>query len=230
VGFKSGCKRLIQNMIPSEVNPILIASMGRSGSTLLFDATRRSVAVARFGVSGAANFLLKVATDSAWDIANTTFKDGVVYKTHDFPEALPMNLTAKKLKTIYVYGLASDAAISVYSCLDRYGREWVDDHFRHLHANGAVEDLIHRDVLRIEDQLDRWTAEGGAERLIVRYSALWDNVDQISDYLGVKVSLPQRIEREGAIRVSESDVLSCKATYQELDNRILGMPDLLVYK
>lgn len=202
--------------------PVVVASMGRAGSTLVFDALVEGMALRRFGRAGQRLGLERLVRSWAFDLTQTPLIGGVVYKTHDFP---PPGLAQHNPKIVYVFGSASQAAVSVHSCVDRYGRAWVDQHFRHLRARGRFEDMWTQDVLRFEDQIDAWTQVADLDVLAVKFDALWDHERTMSDFLGVRVKLPPRRDRLAAS--ADADVMArARSLYAALDARIAALPDV----
>jgi len=217
---KTHCKRILQQVLPSQLPPLVVASMGRSGSTVVWDALREAVATARFP-RVLRREGLRLVSDSAWSLERMHFAPGVVYKTHGLAHELPHGTGAK---VIFLFGSATDAALSVLACRDRYGPSWIEKHFEHLRADGPFEDLGQRDVLRFGEQIDAWIAKTGTQRLILHYEALWDHVGTLSEFAGVTVRLPPRRPRSGA-RAAESETAARVAeTYAALDERIASLP------
>lgn len=217
---KSRIKQVIQNVMPSHLPPLVVASMGRSGSTLVWEALRRAVLEARFpGLPHAQG--LRLVSDQAWDLDRVRLARGVVYKSHGLAHELPNDSGAK---VVFLFGSATDAAISVMSCRDRYGPSWISQHFEHLRANGPFEDLVRRDVLRFGEQLDGWIGKAGTQRLIIHYDALWDHEATLSDFTGVGISLPPRRPRSGAMAVDAETRARFAETYAALDERIAALP------
>jgi len=204
---------------------MIVASMGRSGSTLIFNAVRKGMAKHRFGFESGRT--LRIVSDSAWDMGSTDFYPGVVYKTHGLASELPETFDTK---AIFVFGSATDAALSVYACRQRYGEAWITEHFKHLRANGDFDELATRDVLRFADQLKSWTGKHRAERLIIHYDALWDHAALISDFCGFKVALPERVQRTSTLTVPPDIRQQFQETYQSLDSIIEKMPPWQIIK
>lgn len=224
VAPKTRVKWVLQHSLPTRLPPLIVASMGRSGSTVVWDALRHAVARARFP-----NMLhaqgLRLVSDQAWDLDRTRYAPGVVYKTHGLAEELPANSGAK---VVFLFGSATDAALSVLTCRERYGARWIDLHFEHLRANGSFDDLGSNDVLRFGDQLDGWIGKTETERLILHYDALWDNIDTLSDFVGTRVQLPARRARSGANAVDAATRARFAETYAALDARIAALPECKV--
>lgn len=196
--------------------------MGRSGSTVIFDALVEGVTLQRFGKAGCGLNFTRLVRSWAFDLEQTPLIGGVVYKTHDFP--VP-ELATSKPKIVYVFGSASQAAVSVHSCLDRYGREWVDLHMNHLRAKGRFEDMWTADILRFEDQINAWTQVAGLDVLAIRYETMWDHERTVSDFLGFRVVLPPRRKRLTASADPEI-IYKAQSLYRALDERIAALPDV----
>ena len=217
--LKRAVKDVCQRLLRSKYPPIIVASMGRSGSTLIYDAVRHSRAE-RWGkpFSGLA---ARIMSDTAWDLQHESFRNGVVYKTHGLAYELPAGSNAK---VIFLFGPASDSALSVLACREKYGDEWIQEHLEHLRANGSFEEIGEKDVLRFADQLDGWTGQHDAKRLILHYDAIWDHQELISEFCGFPVNLPARRPRSGVTNADEATRKKFEATYSELDQRIESLP------
>lgn len=214
-------KLLLQKGLPSRHPPIIVASMGRSGSTIVWEAVCKAVARDRF--RHLRSLGLKVVSDSAWDLGTKRYFPGIVYKTHGLADELPPKSGAK---IIFLFGLASDAALSVLFCQQLYGSEWIRRHFHHLRARGTFDDLGKRDVLRFAEQLDGWIGLAGIPRLILRYEALWESQSQstLSEFVGIPVELPPRLKRTGPAAIDRQTREQFLATYQDLDRYINSIP------
>ena len=171
---------------PEKHPAVMVASMGRSGSTLVHHAVVAGIAEARFGP------IWRLGEESvrveAWKPEHTEFRAGVVYKTHALPGSLPHDA---EVRVIFVFGTASTAVLSVLSCVERISPEWVCLHFDHMNAQGTLIELPTRDVLRLEEQIDSWHTPGPQDVLAVKYDALWTNVDAISAFVRFEVRLPR---------------------------------------
>lgn len=108
--------------------PIIVASIGRSGSTLLRDAIRESLAQSWRAVP--VFVAHRLCSRGAFRPEGMRFKHGLVYKTHAPIGAFPLNT---QLQMVFIYGPASDAALSVLAQDARLGRKWTKAHLRHLY-------------------------------------------------------------------------------------------------
>ncbi|MEM9383692.1 MAG: hypothetical protein AAGA68_01420 [Pseudomonadota bacterium] len=216
-------KHLAQRLSQPTLPALVVASLGRSGSTLLHEALVDAMAERRFGpLAGPSR---RLAKDYVWDLDGATLYRGVVYKTHDFPEALAAQ--ARAVRAMFIFGSAQDAALSVRTCFDRYGPTWIGEHFAHLHADGPYEELLTRDVLRFEEQLRRWASYTDVPVLCLRYETLWDHIAHLREFCGVPVSLPPRRQRER--NDAGADTLdAANSVYAPLDRIIDRLPDAFI--
>jgi hypothetical protein len=214
-------KLLLQRATSSNYPSILVASFGRSGSTILFDAIIASWAAQRFPIFPKLGRL--IVSDTAWKLDETEFLGGVVYKTHDLPRYLPPH---KPLKVIFIYGQASDSVISVYSSAERLGNYWLQKHFEHLRSKGTLEDMARNDILRYEEQLDSWTQVKDVDFLGVRYEALWRHADELDKFLGFHVELPHQRTRASPL-IAPALVAQIRSSYAALDRKLAQMPDVI---
>mgnify|MGYP000376599373 CR=1 FL=1 len=217
---KNRVKRVLQSVLPTTLPPLIVASMGRSGSTLVWNVLRQAMAEVRFPRPLYAHGL-RLVSDQAWDLDRTHLASGVVYKTHGLARELP---DCSGAKVVFLFGSATDAALSVLACRDRYGAHWISQHFEHLRADGPFEDLGRRDVLRFGEQLDGWIAKSGTHRLILHYDALWDHMQTLSNFAGVPVRLPPRRPRSGSTSADAGTRARFAETYAALDARIASLP------
>jgi hypothetical protein len=201
------------------VSPILCASIGRVASTAVQRALEQEKSNAVFGFSN--NFGRALVREKAWNLKGVRFRPGAVYKTHDFPYHLA---AAPRLKIIFLYGRPSDSILSVVRCHATHGPAWIERHFANMHANGDYRELLQRDVLRIGEQLAAWRAVRNLDVLGMRYAALWDNVDILSNFVGFRVPLPSRIERN-FLDLNPAIVAIARENYRALDRKEARLPD-----
>lgn len=220
-------KKAFQKASFSRFPPIVIASMGRSGSTLVFDSASEGLAKIRFPFLKNSEISKRLVTDFLWDPYSKSVRNGIVYKTHALGNEIPYQ---SKAKFIFVFGKASDAALSVISCQERYGNSWIERHLQHLRAKGKFEEIPYKDVLGFDDQIESWKARSDLDRLFINYEALWDHQDEISDFCGFPFYLPERKERSGNFNHNNDLVKQIRTTYHELDVKIAEMPNIQTLK
>lgn len=198
--------------------PILCPSIGRVGSTLLWQSLVTSRARAMLGDYRPSDW--KRVSRSEWDLANARFTAGTVCKTHDFPYALDLS---QPLRIVFLFGRPSDVVLSVLRCEQTKGMDWIEDHLRHMHAREPYHRIADQDVLRLEEQVDAWRALRGADIVCLSYDKLWDNRLLLEDFVGFPVRLPPRIERSFDDLPAET-VSRVRASYAALDGRIGALP------
>lgn len=224
--FRTKLKLAAQSLLPSRWPPVVVASMGRSGSTLLFDAVRHGQAQERFHSEGVT--ALRLVTSEAWHPQATAFHPGVVYKTHAIASEMP---AAFRGRAIFVFGRPSEAALSIIRCRDVYGQAWIDAHFAHLDASGNFDDVVKSDVMGFENQIQSWMDwEGHASLMMIRYEHLWENQPALEAFLGFPVNLPPKRSRRSGERVDPATCAAVLKTYGALDAWVDTLPNCVVLK
>ncbi len=220
--------RYIFNIFAHKLNnssrpPILVSSMGRAGSTLLFQAIMKSLAIDRFPYLPLSISRL-LCHGTMWFPGYKLFK-GLVHKTHvhgyDFP-----NDTNTKI--IYVFCKPSDSVLSVINTKSRRGKGWINEHFHNLKVNGKFEDLPYRDVLRLEDHLKGWLSKKSVNILFIRYENIWEYKNEIEEFLNLKINLPEFKLRRELSEEAESFRDICKKNYAEFDKKVDKIPNFSI--
>ncbi len=200
-----------------KTNPCLIvASNGRSGSTLMFDALWKAQKRRRVWRKPKATFEM--------ELAQAELHQGNLVKTHDFPSGLEGR---DNVKVLFCYGPTKDSALSVYSVLGRHGRDWIRQHFAHLHAKGTFEDLFKYDVLNQAEQMRQWATFENVPVLCLSYDAIWRRQSEVADFLELNFTLPERTER--AKKSIPDEILDqASAVYDPIDAVLSELPELFV--
>ena len=184
----------LQLRLFEDSSPIVVASTGRAGSTLLFDAIRKCYISKRYKIdidSVKGNMLVKLCSDYVDRLPEIEHNRSVVFKTHCQwrPE---IGLQAK---FIFVHGDPLDSALSVGRMTEKNGRDWFKQHQYHLGATGDFSDLFQKDVLNYEDQIMLWGHANDERILCVAFEDLWKRNNQISAHVDFEVKLPAYRER-----------------------------------
>lgn len=214
-------KTFLQDLLPIKNDPLIVASMGRSGSTVLTKSLQVSSAKSYFPIFK--NLGQKVISENAWDLKTTKFRNGVIYKTHCLADELN---DVNNIKVIFVYGSAIDSALSVLRCKEKYGQTWIDLHFQHLRAKGNIEDIKKFDVLRFEEQIKGWRSKENLQRLIIKYDSLWKYEKDISDFVGFDFKMEKRKSRPNYKIINPIDFEELKENYSNLEKYIQNLPDI----
>jgi len=195
--------------------PVIVASSGRSGSTLLCDAIAQSLVRERFGHK-VPKFISHRLRSSAIAfkprLSLTESGDFPVLKTHDLP---PTRLPGK---CIFIFGNPGDAVRSASRLVSAAGEIWLQEHLYNLCSHGDLSELFQKDILNYEEQITAWTNVKVDNILIVCYEDLWDRVDEITTFIGMKLTLPKKRERASSGMIS-GDALEGLHHLQELYER-----------
>jgi len=205
--------------LAADAPPILCASIGRVGSTLSWDALIRSRARAVLGAYHPTDW--RRISAMRWDLKGARLRAGRVYKTHDFPGDLALG---RPMRILFLFGRPSDVVLSVLRCRETEGEAWIADHLRHMHASGGLDLIFGRDILRIEEQIDAWLALRGTDIMCLKYDALWERREMLSDFVGFDVALPPRTSRE-VTDLDPAIVGRVREAYSRLDAKVAALPD-----
>lgn len=190
---KSLKRKLVLSVVFRGYPKIVVASTGRSGSTMVFDAIADGLIKHRFS-HPSGSFAKRIRrwcegfVDSLSDLPKAHC---VVCKTHDIFEP-PAGLACKY---VFIYGDPLDSAISVQQMFEQQGAAWVDQHLRQLKGSGAYEKLYEEDILNYQRQLETWLTSSRDDVICIDYDDLWDEAERLSRFLGFSVSFPARRSR-----------------------------------
>ncbi|WP_170751695.1 hypothetical protein [Ruegeria lacuscaerulensis] len=154
-------------------------------------------------------------------LKDAEFKAPFIYKTHDFPQAL-LEWPAET-RVVFCFGSTKDSAFSVYSAKERYGEDWIRQHFYHLRATGEYCDLFQRDILQQAKQIKEWAVFEGVPVLCVHYDAIWDHQNDISEFTGLKMKLPKR-ERRAPKEIPTELRSAASQVYDSIDEIVEELP------
>ena len=216
--FRRAFKLTLQRL-PSRKDAIVVASFGRAGSTLVFEAVSRAMTRARFGT--AVDPLFRLFRSDAFGEVPGGLRRGVTYKTHAYPEMLAGQ---EDVRTIFLFGSAVDAALSVHDQKALRGEAWVRLHFAHLQRPYRYDDLLREDVLGFRDQCIAWMGHDRSPVLCLRYEAIWDHADTLAAFTGLKIALPERRPRAEKA-VSPELLESAERVYGAIDADLARLPD-----
>lgn len=209
-------KQRVNTLLATNSRCILIASMGRAGSTVLFRAVKRGAAnnifSERISLLGE-----KLIADACWDLNKLFCSKNMVIKTHGLPTS---NLLKYKPKVIFIYGSASDSIISILANKMKLGDNWYNDHLSHLGCKDTGLDITSNDALGFQNQIESWRNFIGVERLLVHYDELWHKEQLISDFCGFQIKLPERKERNSKHLISDLEASRIRRNYAQLDHWI----------
>ncbi|MBE0413461.1 hypothetical protein [Yoonia sp.] len=194
---------------------IVVASMGRSGSTLCYTTLSRP----------SSRWRRKKGRGFYPSLGEAPLKPGTIIKTHDYPDSLSDK--SGQAKVLFVFGSTYEASLSVYACREKYGDEWISSHFDHCKSIAQFDDIFDFDALGMSQQVRAWAVEDKVPVLCVRYDSLWQNASEISDFTGHRFNLPARTLREEKHIPAELKENAAK-TYEKFDKVIAKLPDIFL--
>jgi len=175
-------------------NPIVVASTGRAGSTMLFNSIIESYIENQCKISlksKSGGFLLNNCSlylDRLEDLDNFSY---AIYKTHD-----QWNSTfSDRAKYIFLHSDPYESAQSVEKKVNKDGLDWFIEHQKHLRAFGDFNDIYKGDVLNYRGQIKSWLDKKQKNVLCIAYEDIWSHIGEISMFVGFDVNLPEYKER-----------------------------------
>jgi len=189
--FKPMVKSFINKLFYFGQSSIVIASTGRSGSTMLTRAISESLVDGRFRClpSIFKKYIKCFSTDYIDRIYNIDGSIAPVIKTHD----LFRKEFSDRAKYIFVFGDPLESAQSVAQMGNKHGVIWVEEHVYHLVGQGDPYEILEKDILNYEAQIKSWGDAKGV--FIVHYDDLWNKSDELAEFLGFELRLPERRKR-----------------------------------
>ena len=185
------------------VNQIIVAGMGRCGTSLVLNAIQKATDTGHRWVTH---------LESAPRLSRK------IIKTHDFA---PQRRLPSHIKFVYLFGNPMQI---VCSCESK-GPDFINKHYPHMNANPTDHpQVFSKDTMRLGDNVRSWFGASGIDILYLRYETLWDHNSEISDFLGFTVTLPPyRARKSNWLDHPQSGAL--QDTYGELNQYLLSAPD-----
>jgi hypothetical protein len=213
---KKDIKDIISSYFSIADYPILVNSYGRSGSTIL---TKSIIENANKIKKGPIKKIFSPSiSKSAWNLEEAVLKNGLVYKTHDYPPTKGFNT---KTRMLYTYSDPIHVVLSLLKLFDERGEEWMKKHYSHLKAPyNNFEKIIEEDSLMLEKHLNSWMQEDRIPIAFIKYESMWNHQEDISNFLGFKINLPPYKERKAINNVDENITEKLEQTYGNLKKRI----------
>lgn len=184
-------KLQIQKVLFGGFFPVVVASTGRSGSTMLANAVAASLIKTKFHAfpTSLHDYIKRFSIAYLDRITDIDQFAAPILKTHD----LFRKEFSDKAKFIFVYGDPLESAQSVEQMKKKRGSIWVEEHIYHLVGNGTPHDIFTEDVLNYECQMRLWGEAKGA--FLIHYDDIWNKNTQLSRFLGFDVELPKKRAR-----------------------------------
>jgi len=214
---KSYLKKVISKKISKNENAIVVASCGRSGSTMLTESL--ALSSIEYGVGYIEKKMADAVTKWDWDLKTENLERGYIHKTHDYP---PKSIEIEGAKFIYVY---ADPYEVVYSTIRKFreeGQEWIREHAKHMKSEiCSVEEIMKADALGLENNFDAWRNISSKNVMILNYENIWNRRGEISEFVGYDVKIPKKKERRSSKSiVSEKEQKMIKKVYKSMHVKV----------
>ena len=191
--------------------PVLVAGLGRCGTTLMINSLYKTL-------GNPIEFVLNSGTND--------FKNGTIYKTHDFPNIVNY---PKNLKVIFMFGDIRNTVLSASTKIN----DWGTLHFHHLHAEGFKfnDQLFHHDDLNLEKMFDAWYQPQKFEFLSLRYENLYDERTRksLNKFLGFELKLLP-FEKRNSNFETHPEIHKIEKNYKNLIFKIDQAQDCKIWK
>jgi len=186
---------------------LIVPSLGRCGSTLLFKAL---LAYFKNG------FFIQ-------NMEDVKFKKSYVYKTHCYAP----DKVGKNIKAVFLFGNPFNTVLSAH---DR--RVNIKAHYKHFETDYSQRSNYEdKDTLNLEKHFDSWVKKQTFPLLIVRYETLYDNIEIISNFLNINLQLPcyrtRKVNWEVLNKNKKQKIMN---TYGNLYKKINNCPDIKIWE
>lgn len=209
-------KDLLSSILYGQIKkPIVIASTGRSGSTMLYESVVNSYIKSRYGKLCANKVLYKYLKKAAGGYADRV-KDLIkikqpIIKTH----SLFREEYIDSAKYIFVFGDPFESAKSVENIVTNKDKVWFEEHVYHLESSGYIEDIYKSDVLNYNEQIESWASKKRSSILVLSYDDIWKNMDDVSKHIGFSVEIPKKKTRKKKknVEIYNEELFSCLSAH-----------------
>lgn len=211
--MKEKIKMFVKSKVSKLDYAVVVASCGRSGSTMLFKALADS------SIRGRKIIPSHWIKSKKWDIEGYKHK-GIIYKTHD----MPPNKIDERVKYVYVY----DDPIRVVSSTMRKARSnlgWWVGHKNHMKSScEQIEKVAKNDCLGIKQNIIKWYefCKNNEKGMSVKYNTLWEK-GRLRNFLDVDIELPKRKSRKSKIQDLDTSTIKKLINYYDDVYEVTGM-------
>ncbi len=217
---KSFIKELVKSLyrnfflINNKIKPILVASIGRSGSTMLYESLINSSAK-NLGINNKQS--MKALKCEAWNLQESIrLHNGCIYKTHDLPSD---RLYLERFKIIYLHDKPSQIVTSMFKITSNEGLGWLRLHLNHLRSDERYYKRFLKDeIFNIKEHLVQWKKYDADNILFIHYEDIWNSIGKIEEFVGFSLELPPQRKRSSSEAVSEDIKIKIEEIYKPLDD------------
>jgi len=186
--------------------PIIIASLGRCGTTFIFNAIKKAL---KQEESIQDSYIVDV---EEYDL----LEKNKVYATHDFA---PKNIIEPQPKVLFLFGDIRNIVISTYNFKGQ-------QHFWHMGSSYSKKDLLYtHDELKLEERFDSWNFPHSFPLMSVRYENIFKNKKEIEEFLNIRIPWPEKIKRKTNWQLHKKGE-TINRTYQNLITKTVNLPDI----
>jgi len=222
--IKTAVKNRLVDTYSRHKYPIIINSYGRSGSTVLTNSIVNSTISAKGSLMKSLAFRSIYRT--AWSLDEEIFKNGAVYKTHDFPPQIGFR---SEIKVIYIYANPMNVVLSLRKLYRDRGDIWMREHFNHLNASyNDFSEIYENDILGLENHLNVWRKEKNISVAFIKYEKLWERKVDLENFIGFKIQLPAKRKRETNPNKNERIANKIAETYKPLIEVVKSLDDFYI--
>jgi hypothetical protein len=199
--------------------PVVVASCGRSCSTLLTHAIAKSATKVNIKIG---NYVAQHGIVMyVWNVRNVNPQKGLVYKTHDYPPSKDF----AKTKFIYTYSDPYKIIASLHRKQKELGKEWIRDHAKRLKNEvEKVEESYRKDAFGLEDNFNSWRKKENLDLLLIRANCIWEKKEKIQNHIGMKINLPEKRKRKSDIKniPTGKEIEKIKETYRNMHKLVIN--------
>ena len=114
--------------------------------------------------------------------------------------------------------------LSLLRLYDERGEEWMKQHYDHLKVPYInFENIIEEDQLELENHLNTWLDEDRIPIAFIKYEAMWEYQDKISEFLGFNITLPPFRKRKAKRKNNKSLLSRLEKTYTPLRKKLANL-------
>lgn len=198
----------------------VIAGLGRCGTDLVFNATRdhirESYGRCHGGFKRCISAMEHVSPEHLCD-----HQPGHAYKTHDYPNGVSKHRNGR---FVFMFGDPIDLVLSA-----QYNTN-PEEHYMNLRVDprrAETLDFLTEDTMRLEDMFNDWCRITTPNVKRVRYETMWENIDELNEFLGLEIKLPTKRKRTtNRSDYPQDHIRKMERTYLHLTRSINESPDI----
>ena len=185
-------------------NTIIIASSGRSGSTLLTTVVAEGLVRSTYPslfTSNIGRHLAKRVQGRVQGFLVSPFESPsslpLIVKTHFVRNSERLS-ALNNAKYIFIFSDPVESIRSVQGKTKKWGKAWLERHLFHLESpspDDSVADLWKNDSLNYVKQINSWIDEPQDNILVIQYEYLWESTELIESFLNFPITLPEKRSR-----------------------------------